>query len=43
MFFMHDRHMHETKMNAQVALAKQKKGNGDLDALLRGENVWTIG
>jgi hypothetical protein len=43
MFFVHDRHTHETKMNDQVALAKQKKGNGDLDALLRGENVWTIG
>ena len=42
-FYVNDRHTHETKMNAQVALAKQKKGPGDLDALLRGENVWTIG
>jgi hypothetical protein len=42
-FYVNDRHTHETKMNAQVALAKQKKGSGDLDALLRGENVWTIG
>jgi 2-oxoglutarate ferredoxin oxidoreductase subunit beta len=42
-FYVSDRPTHETKMNAQVALAKQKKGPGDLDALLRGENVWTIG
>ena len=42
-FYVNDRHTHETKMNAQVALAKEKKGTGDLDALLRGENVWTIG
>ena len=42
-FYVADRHTHETKMNAQVALAKEKRGNGDLDALLRGENVWTIG
>ncbi len=42
-FYVNDRHTHETKMNAQVAMAKEKKGAGDLDALLRGENVWTIG
>lgn len=42
-FFVSDRHTHETKMNAQVALAKQKKGTGDLDALLRGGQTWTIG
>lgn len=42
-FYVADWHTHETKMNAQVALAKQRKGEGDLDALLRGENVWTIG
>lgn len=41
-FYVADRHTHETKLNAQVALAKQKRGPGDLDALLRGENVWTI-
>ena len=43
MFYVNERQTHETKMNAQMALAKQKKGDGDLDALLRGENVWTIG
>lgn len=42
-FYVNDRHTHETKLNAQVALAKQQKGEGDLDALLRGEQVWTIG
>ncbi|HEX2617515.1 MAG TPA: 2-oxoacid:ferredoxin oxidoreductase subunit beta [Flavobacteriales bacterium] len=42
-FFVSDRHTHETKLNAQVALAKQQKGDGDLDTLLRGEQVWTIG
>ena len=41
-FYVNERSTHEAKMNAQVALAKQKKGDGDLDALLRGENVWTI-
>ena len=30
-------------MNAQVAMAKQKQGDGDLDALLRGKQTWTIG
>ncbi|MBS1580597.1 MAG: 2-oxoacid:ferredoxin oxidoreductase subunit beta [Bacteroidetes bacterium] len=42
-FYVNDRHTHETKLNAQMALAKQQKGEGDLDALLRGEQVWTIG
>ena len=41
-FYVSERHTHETKMNAQVALAKKKRGEGDLDALLRGESVWTI-
>ena len=41
-FFVSDRATHETKINAQVALAKQQKGDGDLDALLRGEQAWTI-
>jgi 2-oxoglutarate ferredoxin oxidoreductase subunit beta len=42
-FFVSDRPTHETKMNAQVAMAKQKQGDGDLDALLRGKQTWTIG
>jgi len=42
-FYVNGRHTHETKLNAQVAMAKEKKGPGDLDALLRGEHTWTIG
>ena len=42
-FYVNGRATHETKLNAQVALAKEKKGAGDLDALLRGEHTWTIG
>ena len=42
-FYVSDRATGEAKLNAQVALAKEKKGAGDLDALLRGEHVWTIG
>jgi len=42
-FFVNERATHESKLNAQVALAKEKKGAGDLDALLRGEHTWTIG
>ncbi|MEZ4738767.1 MAG: 2-oxoacid:ferredoxin oxidoreductase subunit beta [Flavobacteriales bacterium] len=41
-FYVSDRPTHETKLNAQVALAKERKGAGDLDALLRGDNTWTI-
>jgi 2-oxoglutarate ferredoxin oxidoreductase subunit beta len=41
-FYVNDRATHETKLNAQVALAKQRKGEGDLDALLGGDNTWTI-
>lgn len=41
-FFVSDRATHETKINAQVALAKEKKGPGDLDELLSGEQTWTI-
>ena len=42
-FYVNERPTHETKLNAQVALAKERKGEGDLDALLRGEHTWTIG
>ncbi len=42
-FFVSDRPTLEMKLNAQVALAKEKKGEGDLDALLSGERTWTIG
>ena len=42
-FYIAARACMETKMNAQVALAKEKKGAGDLDALLSGGRTWTIG
>jgi len=42
-FYVNDRPTHEAKLTAQVALAKEKKGAGDLDALLKGEHTWTIG
>jgi len=42
-FYVNDRPTHEEKLLAQVKLAKEKKGKGDLDALLKGEHTWTIG
>lgn len=42
-FFVADRPTHETKLNAQMAQARALKGDGDLDALLRGDHTWTIG
>jgi 2-oxoglutarate ferredoxin oxidoreductase subunit beta len=41
-FFVHDRPTHETKLQAQVTKAKEVKGLGDLDALLKGAHTWTI-
>jgi 2-oxoglutarate ferredoxin oxidoreductase subunit beta len=41
-FYVNDRPTHEAKLSAQVALAKERKGAGDLDALLKGEHTWTI-
>jgi 2-oxoglutarate/2-oxoacid ferredoxin oxidoreductase subunit beta len=41
-FYVNDRPTHEAKLTAQVALAKERKGAGDLDALLRGEHTWAI-
>lgn len=42
-FFVADRPTMETKLNAQVRMAKEKKGIGDLDGLLSGERTWSIG
>ena len=42
-FYVNERATHEAKLTAQVALAKEKKGAGDLDALLKGQHTWTIG
>ncbi len=41
--YVHDRPSHEEKLQAQVKKAKDVKGIGDLDALLKGEHTWTIG
>lgn len=41
-FYETDRSTYETKLNAQVVNARQQKGEGDLDALLSGEQTWTI-
>ena len=42
-FYITERSTVESRINAQVEQSKQKKGVGDLDALLRGERTWTIG
>ena len=42
-FYQADRPTHEEKLNAQVQRARDKQGAGDLDELLRGQHVWTIG
>jgi 2-oxoglutarate/2-oxoacid ferredoxin oxidoreductase subunit beta len=41
-FYVNDRPTHEDKLRAQVQRAKEMKGPGDLDALLKGEHTWTI-
>ncbi|MBL8002216.1 MAG: 2-oxoacid:ferredoxin oxidoreductase subunit beta, partial [Flavobacteriales bacterium] len=41
-FYVNERATHEAKMTAQVKAAKERKGEGDLDALLKGEHTWTI-
>lgn len=42
-FYVADRPTHEEKLQAQVKRAKEVKGVGDLDALLKGEHTWVIG
>lgn len=41
-FYQEDRFCYEDSMNAQIAEAIKTKGKGDLDALIRGKNTWTI-
>ncbi len=41
-FYQEDRFCYETSMNAQIEEAIKTKGKGDLDALIRGKNTWTI-
>lgn len=41
-FYVEDRPCYEAKMQEQVDSMKEKRGDGDLDALLRGRETWTI-
>ncbi|HLG02925.1 MAG TPA: 2-oxoacid:ferredoxin oxidoreductase subunit beta [Bacteroidia bacterium] len=41
-FYEEDRSCYEDLMEKQVRLAKTQKGEGDLDALIRGKNTWEI-
>jgi 2-oxoglutarate ferredoxin oxidoreductase subunit beta len=40
--YSENRFCYEDAMNAQIEEAISNKGKGDLDALLRGKNTWTI-
>jgi 2-oxoglutarate/2-oxoacid ferredoxin oxidoreductase subunit beta len=41
-FYIEDRPTYEDAMNAQLKEAQQTRGEGDLDALLRGKENWMI-
>lgn len=41
-FYKEDRFCYEEAMNAQITEAITAKGAGNLDALLKGKNTWTI-
>lgn len=41
-FYSEERACYEELLNQQVDSAKERFGAGDLDALLRGKNTWTI-
>ncbi|MBL4708301.1 MAG: 2-oxoacid:ferredoxin oxidoreductase subunit beta [Flavobacteriales bacterium] len=40
-FYAEDRYRYEEAMEEQIAFATSKKGEGNLDQLLSGSNVWT--
>lgn len=42
-FYQEDRFRYEDAVNHQIELAIERKGKGDLEALLRGHNVWNVG
>ena len=42
LFYVEDRNCYEDKMTQQISESQAKKGTGDLDALLRGKETWTI-
>lgn len=39
-FYQEDRYRYEEALQSQIEVAKEKKGKGDLDTLLRGANTW---
>jgi len=41
-FYKEDRYRYEDAMAEQLDFAKDQKGEGDLDAILRGKNVWKV-
>jgi 2-oxoglutarate ferredoxin oxidoreductase subunit beta len=41
-FLIQDKTTYEDAMNHQIAETKKARGEGDLDALLRGRETWTI-
>jgi 2-oxoglutarate ferredoxin oxidoreductase subunit beta len=41
-FYAEDRYRYEEAMEEQIAFATEKMGKGNLDQLLRGNNVWTV-
>lgn len=41
-FYVEDRYCYEDVLNEQIATAIASKGEGDLDKLLRGRDVWEI-
>ncbi len=41
-FYQEDRHRYEEAMEEQIKFATEKKGEGNLDDLLRGENIWKV-
>ena len=41
-FYAQDRFRYEEAMYQQLDLAVERKGEGNLDKLLRGENTWTV-
>lgn len=42
-FYQEDRPCYEDMLHEQIAVSVNRKGEGDLDALLSGKNTWEIG
>jgi len=42
-FYAEERYRYEEAMEEQIATATERMGKGNLDALLSGSNVWTVG